>query len=419
MTLQFKKATKTQGRLRMALIGPAGGGKTFTALRIATYLGGPIALIDTERGSASKYAGEPLPDGSRFEFDVMEPDDFSPETYVAAIRAAESAGYRVLIIDSLSHAWMGKGGALEMVDRAAKRERGNSFAAWRDVTPMHNAMVEAIISARLHIIATMRSKMEYVQEKDEKTGKTVIRKIGLQPVQRDGLEYEFDLVADLDQDNNLIVGKTRCSRLSGMVIKRAGKEIAETLMAWLTDGAEAEPTKPSAVTRFSSTAPPSTGSPPRHATAQPAQAPLLTVVNTQPTLDLDDPSIPPQQLREELVRLILTTAAEIKYIKVKDKRRAFNLDLLELMVNQKHQVTDGINSLQPPDLRTVYNWLRDEREKEAKREAIQAELASQKIEMSVFAKEIAAKYNGRELDDLSLDELIEAHEALSMQAIPF
>jgi hypothetical protein len=246
MSSVFKKATRQQARLRMALMGPSGAGKTFTALKIATYLGGPIAVFDTERGSASKYAGEAMPDGARFEFDVMEPEDFSPETYVRAIHAAEAAGYNVLIIDSLSHAWMGKGGALDMVDSAAKRggSGGNSFSAWRDVTPKHNAMVDSIVGARLHVIATMRTKMEHVQEKDERTGRTVIRKIGLQAVQRDGLEYEFDLVADLDQEHNMVISKTRCSALSGKVFPNAGAEVAATLSAWLTDGAAPPPPTP-------------------------------------------------------------------------------------------------------------------------------------------------------------------------------
>ena len=229
MAIQFKKATKEQLKLRMALIGPAGSGKTYTALNIAQHLGSKVAVIDTEHGSASKYAG-------LFRFDVVEPTSFHPQMYIDGIAAAEQAGYDVLVIDSLSHAWMGKDGALELVDRAAKRSStGNSFAAWRDVTPLHNNLIEAMLAARLHLIVTMRSKMEYVQDKDEK-GRTQIRKVGLQPVQRDGLEYEFDVVADLDTDNNLVVGKTRCPELAGVVIARPGKEIADALNAWLSDG---------------------------------------------------------------------------------------------------------------------------------------------------------------------------------------
>jgi hypothetical protein len=229
----FKKATRTQSKLRLGLIGPSGSGKTYTALRIARGLGGKIAVIDTERGSASKYAGDVT------EFDVLEPETFSPRTFVEAIRAADSAGYDVLIIDSLSHAWIGKGGALEMVDAEAKRARGgagNSFTAWREVTPEHNAMVEAILQCRAHVIATMRAKTEYVLEEDAR-GKKVPRKIGVAPVQRDGLEYEFDVVADIDWEHNFVVSKSRCAALDRAVIKNAGEDVAETLKRWLSDGA--------------------------------------------------------------------------------------------------------------------------------------------------------------------------------------
>jgi hypothetical protein len=231
MSLMFQKATKKSARLRMALIGVAGAGKTYTALSIASHLGQKIAVIDTERGSASKYSDQ-------FEFDVLEIESYSPKTYIEAMQAAEDAGYEVLIIDSLSHAWVGRDGALEQVDKAARRtQSGNNFGAWRDVTPMHNAMVDAMISSKCHIIGTMRAKTEYVQEKNPKTGRTTIRKVGMAPIQRDGLEYEFDVVADLDADNNLIVGKTRCSQLAGAVVNKAGREVARTLKSWLTDGA--------------------------------------------------------------------------------------------------------------------------------------------------------------------------------------
>jgi hypothetical protein len=214
----------------MALIGAAGSGKTYTALSVAQHLEGPVAVIDTERGSASKYA-------SVFDFDVLELETFSPQMYVEAIEAAEQAGYKTLIIDSLSHAWTGKEGALEQVSKAARRaQSSNTFGAWRDVTPLHNAMVDAIINARRNILATMRAKTASVQEKDEKTGRTTIRKVGLAPIQRDGLEYEFDVVGDLDQDNNLIVSKTRCPALSGAVYKKAGKEVAAQLTQWLSGG---------------------------------------------------------------------------------------------------------------------------------------------------------------------------------------
>jgi len=235
----FKKATKEQAKLRLALMGVAGSGKTYTALKIATEMGGRVAVVDTEHGSASKYA-------DLFDFDVLELQSFAPARYVEAIHAAEDAGYDVLIIDSLSHAWMGKDGALEMVDRAAKRFQNNKYVGWGEVTPEQNKMIDAMVGSRLHLIVTMRSKMEHVQEKDER-GKTVIRKVGMQPVQRDGLEYEFDVVGDLDQSNYLTITKTRCPSLSEMVYHKAGKEVAAVLKAWLADGTAPQPTPTAAV----------------------------------------------------------------------------------------------------------------------------------------------------------------------------
>jgi hypothetical protein len=234
MTVAFAKATKTRARARVALIGPAGSGKTYSALRLARGLAGPagrIAVVDTERGSASKYAGP-------FDFDVLELEEFDPRAYVDAVRAAEQAGYDVLIIDSLSHAWSGKGGALELKDAAAKRKGGDSFGAWRDVTPLHNAMVDAIVSARLHVVATMRAKTEYLVERYDRTGKNSVRKVGLAPEQRAGIEYEFDLVGDLDADANLVVTKTRCPAFHGMVINQPSEQAGAALRDWLTDGAE-------------------------------------------------------------------------------------------------------------------------------------------------------------------------------------
>lgn len=229
---QFHKATKAQSYLRMALVGPSGSGKTYSSLRIAQGLGTRIAVIDSERGSASKYASD-------FDFDTLELDtSFSPAEYIEAIQAAIHGGYEVLIIDSLSHAWNDKGGILEMHDAvAAQYKRENDFTAWRQVTPEHNKLVDAILRAPLHVLVTLRAKTEYVTEKNEQTGKTEIRKVGLKPIQRDGLEYEFDVVGDLDQFNTLTVAKTRCKALIRATITEPGESLAKTLKDWLTDGA--------------------------------------------------------------------------------------------------------------------------------------------------------------------------------------
>lgn len=232
--MQFQKATKTQARLRLALDGPSGSGKTYTMLRVATALGARVAVIDTERGSASKYADE-------FNFDALNLDSFHPQTYIDAIHAAEASGYDVLGIDSLSHAWFGREGALELVDRETKKSKsGNSFTAWREITPLHNALVDAILRANLHVIATMRTKTEYALSTNER-GQVVPKKIGMAPVQREGMEYEFDVVGDLDLDHSLIVAKTRCRALDGKMIAKPGAELAATLKQWLTDGAPVPP----------------------------------------------------------------------------------------------------------------------------------------------------------------------------------
>lgn len=242
--MQFKRATKEQAKLRLALIGLAGSGKSYSALSIGTNLvpGGRVAVIDTERGSASLYA-------DRFTFDVLDLERHGPEDYCEAIEAAQEAGYDVIIIDSLSHAWAGKDGALEQVDKIAKREgRSNNFTAWRDVTPKHNRLVDTMLSSKAHVIATMRSKMEYVMEPDEK-GRMSVRKVGLAPIQREGLDFEFTVVGDLNLKHEFIVSKSRCDAVEvGAIIEKPGVKLAGTLRDWLNTGAKpaerkAEPPK--------------------------------------------------------------------------------------------------------------------------------------------------------------------------------
>lgn len=232
--MTFKKATKEKSKLRLALIGPTGSGKTYSALAIAEGLGKRIAVIDTERGSASKYAGI-------FDFDVLDLESYSVENYMTAIAEAVKANYDVLIIDSLSHAWAGKDGILEYIDKkGAANPGGNNFANWRSATPLHNKFVDSILAAPLHVIATMRSKTEWVVEKDERTGKSTPRKVGLAPVQRDGVEYEFDVIGDMTPEHRLVISKSRIPGIADEVLDKPGKGLGEKLRAWLEDGVEAK-----------------------------------------------------------------------------------------------------------------------------------------------------------------------------------
>ena len=235
----FKKAVKYEAKLRLAIAGPSGSGKTYTSLAVGTALAGDgkVAVVDTEHGSASKYA-------DLFEFDVMEMrQPFHPQRFVEAIKAAADAGYKVVILDSLSHAWNGPGGLLEIVDQVSKKYRGNTYAGWGEGTPIQNRLIEAIVGADLHIISAMRSKQEYILI--EKNGKQVPQKVGMAPVQRDSFEYEFDIYLDMDMENNAIVQKTRCPVITGQVYAKPGVEFAGIVGEWLT-GSEAPKPAPKA-----------------------------------------------------------------------------------------------------------------------------------------------------------------------------
>lgn len=231
----FKPATRFKSKLRLALDGPSGSGKTFTALRFATALGKKIAVINSESGAIQKYLGL-APDNVPWQFDVCDLSDFSPSTYTQMIMAAGAEGYEVLIIDSLSHAWLA---ALEMVDKMTEASRSkNAFTSgWRNVTPQHNRLVESILHSPCHIIGTMRAKTEYVMESNER-GVSTPRKIGMEAVQRQGLEYEFDIVARMDIDHVLRVSKSRCPhpQVIDAVVCKPSAQWFQPVVDWLNDG---------------------------------------------------------------------------------------------------------------------------------------------------------------------------------------
>jgi len=226
--MMFTPASKKETKLRLAITGLSGGGKTFTALELATGFGGKIALVDTEHRSASKYA-------DRFKFDVLDMDPpYHPQKYIDAIEAAQSMGYTTIILDSLSHVWTGTGGIVSIVDDIASHSKtGSDFFAWNEGTEWYKKLIEAILQSNIHVIGTIRMKQDYSLDKDEK-GKTRVTRVGIKPIQRKDFEFEFDVVMDMDAQNKATITKTRCNDLPmGTVIPKPGVGTARTLMTWL------------------------------------------------------------------------------------------------------------------------------------------------------------------------------------------
>lgn len=224
--MAFKKAVKKQSKLRIALSGASGSGKTMSALILAASIGKKIAVVDTERGSASLYA-------DKFDFDVLNlKPPFEPEKFISAIKEAELGGYDVIILDSITHEWEGEGGILDILNRL-----GGRMTDWGNVTPRHDRFVNAILGSGCHVIATMRSKTSYEAATNDK-GKTVLIKQGTAPKQRDGIDYEFTVVFDINQNHMAKATKDRTELFDGkdfIITADTGKSI----MQWLENGAPA------------------------------------------------------------------------------------------------------------------------------------------------------------------------------------
>lgn len=243
----FAPASREQLRARIAFDGPTGSGKTWTMLAWARTLAGPegrIAVIDTERGSASLYS-------DRFTFDVLNwtgPHD--PRKLAEVLRTAEEDGYDVICVDSLTHFWKGEGGVLDIVEAAGRRSGGNQFAGWQVGTPALRTLIDTMLGLDAHFLGTMRSKMEHILVENSK-GKTVPQKVGMQPEMRGDIEYEFTLVLSMDLDHMTTVTKSRFEGLADQVI-RPGEteaiEAAEMFLTWLREGTpEPEPADPELV----------------------------------------------------------------------------------------------------------------------------------------------------------------------------
>lgn len=241
--MQIRKAAKTATKLRLLVAGVPGSGKTYSALRIGSELaklaGHRLGLIDTEHASSGLYADEANPDGGVFDFDAIdlsEPDEtgtvsYSVERYTKALHAFAAAGYPVLVVDSISHAWNGPGGILEIVDRI-----GKGMSGWKAATPAHQRFIEALLGYPGHLILTSRTKIEWDLSDTKKP-----QKVGTALVQREGVEYEVSLVLEMDTRHNAQITKSRIGSLQDRYVEKPGAELARLLHGWAT-AAERVPT---------------------------------------------------------------------------------------------------------------------------------------------------------------------------------
>ncbi len=224
--MDLKQAERQQAKIKMGLQGPSGSGKTYSALLLGYGITKDwlkIAVIDTENHSADLYAHL----GQCRVLNLTNP--FNPERYIEAIEVCENAGMEVIIIDTISAEWEGRGGILEIHGSMT----GNSFTNWNKVTPRHNAFVQKLIHSTSHIIATIRSKQDYVLS--EKNGKYVPEKVGLKGITREGLDYEFTVVLELDIKHNATASKDRTGvfmdKPPWIITEKTGQEIKSWCMA--------------------------------------------------------------------------------------------------------------------------------------------------------------------------------------------
>jgi hypothetical protein len=230
--MELQIAKRKQAKIKLGIQGCSGSGKTYSALLIAFGLCGDwnkIAVIDTENYSASLYAHL----GGFKVLNIAAP--FSPEKYIEAIRLCEGSGIEVIIIDSTSHEWEGAGGILEIHSNM----QGNSFTNWSKLTPRHNAFVQAILQSPCHIIGTIRTKQEYVLS--EKNGKQVPEKVGLKGVTREGMDYEFTIVLDINIKHFASASKDRTGLFMDKPEFKINSVTGEQILEWCNDGVPPEP----------------------------------------------------------------------------------------------------------------------------------------------------------------------------------
>ena len=243
MGFNFSKAKRERAKLKICLTGASGGGKTLSSLYLAygmTGDWGKIAVIDSERGRALMYANRSdLGTGEFLHCDLEPP--YTVDRYIEAMREAEELVGEdgVIIIDSGSHAWKGTGGVLDAKEQIAQQRGKTDFSAWNDAGKIQNKFIDTIMDLNCDTIVTLRSKVSYTQEVDPETGKTRVRKLGLEPEQKNDFEYEMTLVMDVDKDtHNVSIIKDNTFLDAEGFYGRVTPELGKRLRAWMAEGIE-------------------------------------------------------------------------------------------------------------------------------------------------------------------------------------
>lgn len=226
MAFTFQKAKREKIWVKVLLSGPAGSGKSYTGLRLATGMakkvgGAGVAVIDTENGRIRYYAGE-------FDFfDLQLDEPYTPESYMEAIDAAIDNGFKVLMIDSISHEW-------KYLNDTKDKMGGNSFTAWGKLKPRHSRFMEKILQSPIHIIATGRGKDEYVLE--DKNGRQVPKKIGMGTEQDKSIEYNYTVTFSLDQETHVATTTKDNTHIFEKRYDVLTEKDGEKIIDWATTG---------------------------------------------------------------------------------------------------------------------------------------------------------------------------------------
>lgn len=236
--------------LRAMVSGPSGAGKTTSSLRIAggiarklgksskEELEKAIGVIDTENGRSGLEYGRDYGGGPLY-FSQLKVPNHKPDTFLQALRVAYREAFDVLLVDSLTHEWEGIRALVD--DISAKDKRKQGLPAWGVATPKHDEIMGALQKMPSHVIGCFRSKTMHAAQQQEVNGKTktVIERLGMQPMARDGTEFEFDLHLELSPEGYVSHGK-RPRGIFTPLAERTWESATETLgvdlIACLTGG---------------------------------------------------------------------------------------------------------------------------------------------------------------------------------------